>query len=66
MNSREIVARTLSFEGPERVAHSFHPSDFISASPEMECPEGEWRRVDGRGWRRTDEWGNVWGRVEET
>ena len=66
MTSREIVARTLAFEGPERVAHSFPPSDFVSASPEMPNPEGEWRRIDGREWRRTDEWGNVWGRVDET
>jgi uroporphyrinogen decarboxylase len=66
MISREIVARTLAFEGPDRVAHSFPPSDFVSASPELRNPEGEWRRIDGREWRRTDEWGNVWGRVDET
>lgn len=66
MTSREIVARTLAFEGPDRVARSFPPSDFVSASPVMHHPQGEWRRVDGREWRRIDEWGNVWGRVDET
>ena len=66
MTGREIVRRTLAFEGPARVAHSFPPSDFVGASPQMHSPEGEWRRVDEREWRRTDEWGNVWGRVDET
>jgi uroporphyrinogen decarboxylase len=66
MNSREIVRRTLEFEYPERVAHSFPPSDVIAAGPEIPKPEGEWQKIDGRQWRRTDEWGNVWGRVDDT
>ncbi len=66
MNGREIVRRTLAFENPERVAHSFLPSDLIWAGPKIPNPEGEWRRIDERAWRRTDEWGNVWGRVDST
>ena len=66
MNSREIVRRTLEFEYPERVAHSFPPSDVIAAGPEIPKPEGEWQKIDERRWQRTDEWGNVWGRVDDT
>jgi hypothetical protein len=66
MTSREVVAKTLDFEGLERVAHSFPPSDFVSAHPVVQNPDGEWRRISDREWRRTDEWGNVWGRVDET
>jgi len=65
-NSREIVSRTLEFENPERVAHSFLPSDFVAAGPRIPNPEGEWRRINEREWRRKDEWGNVWGRVDAT
>ncbi len=66
-SSHEIVRKTLEFEGPERVAHSFYPSDFVGAGPRIPNPEGEWRRVgDGHAWRRKDEWGNIWGRVDET
>jgi hypothetical protein len=28
--------------------------------------QNEWRKINDREWRRTDEWGNVWGRVDET
>jgi hypothetical protein len=67
MQSREIVRRTLDFTGPERVAHSFAPSDFVGAGPTLSNPDGAWRQVEGgRAWRRTDVWGNVWGRVDAT
>jgi uroporphyrinogen decarboxylase len=66
MNGREIIRRTLEFEYPERVAHSFPPSDVIAAGPEIPQPEGEWQKIDERRWQRTDEWGNVWGRVDGT
>lgn len=66
MNSHEIVRRTLAFEGPERVAHSFAPSDLIGSGPDIPNPEGEWRKINDREWRRVDEWGNVWGRVDDT
>ena len=66
MNSREIVRRTLAFEYPERVARSFEPSDVFFGGPEIPNPLGEWHRVSEHGWQRTDEWGNLWGRVDET
>lgn len=66
MNSREIVKRTLAFENPERVAHSFPPSDFVFAGAKLPNPLTEWRKVGDHSWERTDEWGNIWGRVDET
>jgi len=66
LNSREIVRKTLAFESPERVAHSFEPSDLIEASPEIPNPEWEWCKINDRAWRRKDEWGNVWGRIDKT
>jgi len=66
MNGREIVRKTLEFECPDRVAHSFPPSDIVSASPVIYNPESEWRKVNDREWRRVDEWGNVWRRLDDT
>ena len=66
MNSREIVRRTLTFEYPERVAHSFEANDFVFGGPEIPNPLDKWWRVGEHGWQRTDEWGNLWGRVDET
>jgi hypothetical protein len=66
MNSQEIVRRTLEFENPERVARSFVPSDIAWGWIDMPTPGGSWRRVSEREWRRTDEWGNEWGRVDDT
>jgi uroporphyrinogen decarboxylase len=42
------------------------PTDFIWAGPQIPNPEGEWRKINEREWRRTDEWGNIWGRVDAT
>jgi hypothetical protein len=64
--SREIVRQTLEFENPARVARSFVPSDLAWGWVDIPNPHGAWRRVDGRQWRRVDEWGNVWGRVDDT
>lgn len=66
MNSREIIRRTLAFENPERVARSFAPSDFVSEGPKLPNPLDAWRKINDREWRRTDEWGNVWARVDES
>jgi uroporphyrinogen decarboxylase len=66
MNSYEIMLRTLEFSGPERVAHSFEPSDIVMASPCVPNPEGGWRRVEEQVWERTDEWGNLWRRLDAT
>ena len=66
MNSREIVRRTLTFDYPEHVAHSFEPSDFVFGGAEIPNPLDAWRKIGEREWERTDEWGNVWSRVDET
>jgi uroporphyrinogen decarboxylase len=66
LNSREIVKRTLAFENPERVAHSFEPSDFVFGEAEIPNPQNAWRKTGEHEWQRVDEWGNVWGRVDET
>jgi uroporphyrinogen decarboxylase len=66
VTSREVVRKTLAFENPTRVAHSFEPSDLIVVWPEMPNSEGEWQKINDREWRRRDEWGNLWGRIDET
>jgi hypothetical protein len=66
LTSREIVRRTLDFEGPERVARSFDESDFVGASPSAATRATEWRKASPGRWERTDEWGNTWARVDPT
>lgn len=66
MNPREIVRRTIDFECPERVARSFGESDFTGAGPDVETQATDWREVGGGRWERTDEWGNLWGRIDPT
>ena len=66
MTSREIVRRTLAYEGPERVARSFGESDFVGAGCAVKGPTTGWTEA-GRGrWERTDLWGNVWARVDSS
>jgi len=57
ITSKEIVFKALEFDYPERVAHSFPPSDFISAEISIPTPKGEWTKMDGQRWQRIDEWG---------
>jgi uroporphyrinogen decarboxylase len=74
MTSREIVAATLDYGGPERVARSFSPSDFVSASMTSRTHATEWEKTSprsgdigtGETWERLDEWGNVWRRIDST
>ncbi len=66
MTSREIVRRTLTFDTPERVARSFHDSDFVSARPDVQAHATGWELVDTDRWERTDEWGNTWSRIDPT
>jgi uroporphyrinogen decarboxylase len=66
MNSRDIVRRTIEFGHPERVARSFEPSDFVFGGPEIPNSLDAWRRIGEHDWQRVDEWGNIWGRVDET
>ncbi len=69
MTPREIVLRTIRFEGPERVAMSLpppYPNDFVWGHL---APDPGWRprrtfEVE-RGAKWEDEWGNVWARVDE-
>lgn len=68
MNSREIVERTIRFEWPERIAMSLpspYPNDFagagIAADPNWKPKR--WREGTMELW--TDEWGVVWGRVDQ-
>ena len=69
MTSREIVRRTLEFDGPERVAASFpepYWNDLRSVSYRLEGFHPAWRDV-GDGWQEyVDEWGNVWARLDRT
>jgi uroporphyrinogen decarboxylase len=66
MDSREIVQRTLDYENPERVARFFTPSDFVMSPSQSPLADKKWKKVNDREWRKTDEWGNVWGRVDDT
>jgi hypothetical protein len=65
MTSREIVRRTLEFDCPERVARSFSPSDFVGGGAEIPNPDAPWKKVGEHSWRRIDDWGNEWGRVDD-
>ena len=76
MTSREIVAATLDYSGPERVARSFSPSDFASAHTTARTYATEWQLTRakpsegqsqlGEEWTRIDEWGNLWRRIDPT
>jgi uroporphyrinogen decarboxylase len=81
MTSREIVAATLDYTGPERVARSFSPSDFVGAHTTAPTYATEWQKASphpsevgfgkgavqaGEAWTRIDEWGNVWRRIDST
>ena len=66
MTSREIVRRTLDYDDPERVARSFGQSDLKWVGNGVETHATDWREVGGGRWERTDEWGNLWARIDET
>ena len=66
MNSREIIQRTLDYSGPERVGHSFPENDFIWAGNAAKTHATDWQQLAKDHWRRTDEWGNIWSRLEAT
>jgi len=69
MRSREIVRRTLEFDGPERVAASFpepYWNDMCNVNYALVGFEPVWRDV-GNGWQEyVDEWGNTWARLDRT
>ena len=66
MTSKEIVSRTLDFDGPERVARSFPESDFICERYRIKTHLTDWRETGNGRWERFDELGNTWGRVDPT
>ena len=69
MRSREIVRRTLEFDGPERVAASFpapYWHDVCHVNYDLVGFNPVWRDV-GNGWQEyVDEWGNTWARLDRT
>jgi len=66
VRSREIVQRTLDFERPERVARSFRESDFVWTHHVCRTRLVDWQETGGGAWELTDEWGNVWRRIDAT
>lgn len=66
MTSREIIERTLSYQYPERVARSFGDSDFVLVNANVKTHATDWIQVGSGKWERTDEWDNVWQRVDGT
>jgi hypothetical protein len=63
---REIVRATLNFDSPSRVARSYAPSDFAHTGPTTPTQATDWQPVGNGRWERTDEWGNLWARIDET
>ncbi len=64
MNSKEIVQRTLDYEKPERVARSFGKSDFVWSHPATQTRATDWKETAPGLWKRLDEWGNAWTRID--
>ena len=64
--SREIIIQTLAYQSPERIAHSFEPSDFVWAGNTAKTAATDWAKDENGEWFRYDEWGNRWGRLEDT
>ena len=63
---RQIVQQTLDFANPERIAHSFSPSDFVWATCQAQTFATDWQKDQDGSWFRLDEWGNRWERVDES
>ncbi len=66
LTSHEIVSQTLSFSSPERIARSFEPADFVWVNTTAKTFTTDWTKDENNVWFRLDEWGNRWGRVEDT
>lgn len=64
--SRDIVSATLHFSGPERIAHSFEPSDFVWTSYTCKTYATSWQQAGASAWYRLDEWGNQWKRIDQS
>ena len=46
MTSREIIRRTLDFDFPERVAHSFEKSDMLFVNCDVDTHATNWKKLD--------------------
>jgi uroporphyrinogen decarboxylase len=69
MNSREIVQRTLSYSGPERLAASFpapYWNDFLQTNYWLQGYDPQWRDVGPERQQYVDEWGNTWARLDRS
>jgi hypothetical protein len=66
MDSREIVQRTVDYEKPDRVAHSFGESDMPGVECTPETHATDWQELDDGRWERIDEWGNIWQRLDKS
>ena len=66
MTSREIIRRTLEYGYPERVARSFGDRDMIHTGCSVKTHATEWQEVGGGRWERSDEWGNLWARIDDS
>lgn len=66
MTSREIVHATLEYGAPERVARSFGDSDLLWVRCENKTRASDWVEIGNGRWERTDEWGNIWARLDPT
>jgi hypothetical protein len=69
VKSLEIVRKTVTHGGPERIAMSLpapYPNDVCFAAPTADPrhPDTPWEQVDEGRWEYTDEWGNRWARAE--
>lgn len=69
MNSRELVLRTLSFTGPERLAASFpepYWNDLLQTSYKLAGFDPVWQDVGPERQEYIDEWGNTWARLDRS
>ncbi len=66
MTSHEIIQQTLEFTHPERVARSFDDSDMVFARCTVQGHATDWEEMGGGRWEHTDQWGNRWGRIDDT
>ncbi len=66
MNSKEIVLRTLEYQGSDRVARSFGDSDMASCGNTAKTYATPWKKTGQESWEMTDEWGNLWHRIDPT
>jgi uroporphyrinogen decarboxylase len=69
MKSREIVQRTLSYSGPERLAASFpapYWNDLCQTNYRLQGYDPQWYDVGPERQEYIDEWGNTWARLDRS